>query len=250
MNFIMLYPSEIEAGSAVVCGPRAAKLCEVHELSEGLVVQALVWGQSRGEVAVLEVRPELVVMRYREREALLARPRTVAIVGLSRPQTVKKVLALSAAMGVTELHLVRSEGSPKSYLQSHTLQQEELHRELVKGMEQSGDPIPPAVQVHPHFHIFVDQLLHSGDLPKLKLAADTRASQPITSAVVRFEGSAQGVVFAIGPEAGWEPRESQALETLGFTPCSLGARILRVEHALAALLGQIALRRADADSGI
>ena len=47
--------------------------------------------------------------------------------------------------------------------------------------------------------------------------------------------------MAIGPEGGWIQREVDTFAARGFTPVSLGTPILRVEAAVAALLGQIAL---------
>lgn len=39
------------------------------------------------------------------------------------------------------------------------------------------------------------------------------------------------VTVVIGPEGGFEPKEIEVLESLGFVPCSLGSQILRAETA-------------------
>ena len=49
------------------------------------------------------------------------------------------------------------------------------------------------------------------------------------------------LVLAIGPEGGWIERELDTFVARGFTPCSLGAPILRVESAVSAALGQLVL---------
>jgi 16S rRNA (uracil1498-N3)-methyltransferase len=48
-------------------------------------------------------------------------------------------------------------------------------------------------------------------------------------------------VLAIGPEGGWIQRELDTFIERGFAPVSLGTPILRVEAAVATVLGQLAL---------
>ena len=47
------------------------------------------------------------------------------------------------------------------------------------------------------------------------------------------------VTHAIGPDGGWVPFEVDLLERVGFTPVSLGARVLRVEVAVSHVLGRV-----------
>jgi RsmE family RNA methyltransferase len=47
------------------------------------------------------------------------------------------------------------------------------------------------------------------------------------------------VVLAIGPEGGFIDREVATFREIGFTTVSLGPRILRVETALAYLIGKL-----------
>jgi RsmE family RNA methyltransferase len=49
----------------------------------------------------------------------------------------------------------------------------------------------------------------------------------------------QPVTLAIGPEGGWIPYEVDLLAKAGLQPVQLGARILRVETAVTALLSRI-----------
>ncbi|MFP6800794.1 MAG: RsmE family RNA methyltransferase, partial [Pseudomonas sp.] len=49
----------------------------------------------------------------------------------------------------------------------------------------------------------------------------------------------QAVTLAIGPEGGWIPYEVDKLQEAGLQPVQLGARILRVETAVTALLARL-----------
>jgi 16S rRNA (uracil1498-N3)-methyltransferase len=48
---------------------------------------------------------------------------------------------------------------------------------------------------------------------------------------------------AVGPEGGWIASELASFAALGFTPVALGPAVLRVEAAVAALVGQLWLWR-------
>jgi RsmE family RNA methyltransferase len=47
------------------------------------------------------------------------------------------------------------------------------------------------------------------------------------------------VTLALGPEGGFIPYEIEMLEKAGFEAVTLGKRILRVEHALPAIIGRL-----------
>jgi RsmE family RNA methyltransferase len=52
-------------------------------------------------------------------------------------------------------------------------------------------------------------------------------------------GLDEPVTLAIGPEGGWIPYEVDLLSKAGLQPVQLGARILRVETAVTALLARL-----------
>jgi RsmE family RNA methyltransferase len=91
----------------------------------------------------------------------------------------------------------------------------------------------PEVIIEKRFKPFVEDRLpgiatgtlglvgHPGDYPACPRAVE----QPIT--------------LAIGPEGGWIPYEVEKLQEAGLQPVQLGARILRVETAVAALLARV-----------
>lgn len=64
-----------------------------------------------------------------------------------------------------------------------------------------------------------------------KIAAIERAGVPLQNALQSKEGGHRRILFAIGPEGGWDPEEAELLQSGGFLPVSLGDTILRSETA-------------------
>ena len=70
------------------------------------------------------------------------------ICALPRPQTLKKVLISSAAMGVTNLFLIKSQKVEKSYFQSPLLNDNNYNKFLFEGLSQGKRTDLPTVTVH------------------------------------------------------------------------------------------------------
>lgn len=71
----------------------------------------------------------------------------------------------------------------------------------------------------------------------LRLLPDTRGGKPLREVVARDASErARSVVFAVGPEGGFEDDERARLGAAGFVPVVLGQSVLRVETAALAVL--------------
>ena len=162
MNSILILPEEIDSSSsASIGGDRARHLIQTHGLQTGLTVTAGVLGGMRGKATVQSISSEKVVLQLQLIEEPFSRAPLHVIVGVPRPQTVKKVLNVCSMMGVSFISFIRSEMGEKSYLLSHVLRPKEIEEELFKGLEQSGDTILPAVAIYDPFKPFIEDLLPS-----------------------------------------------------------------------------------------
>lgn len=246
MNYLAIFPEELRGErEAVLSGGRALRALAIHELRSGVETAAFVYGGGRGKVFVRRAEPHEVVLELALHEAPLASVPFEAIVAVPRPQTVRKLLQLAGALGISALHLIRSENVVKSYLSSKRLDPSEISEDLLLGMEQSGASLPPAVAIHERFKPFVEDVLPRRiTAGALCLAADTRAVGSL--AAVALEAPDQKIFAALGPEAGWNSFEIDQFERLGFLPVSLGDRMLRVETAFTALFAQCQLLREQA----
>jgi RsmE family RNA methyltransferase len=155
------------------------------------------------------------------------------ILALPRPKVLNRTIAAAASMGIREIDLINSWRVEKSYWKSPRLSDENLRMQSILGLEQSGDTILPTIRLHRLFTPFVRGELSVEIGNKMALLA-----QP-GSAIEAPRHADQSVVLAIGPEGGFIDREVETFQEIGFTSVSLGPRILRVETAIACLVGRL-----------
>ena len=138
----------------------------------------------------------------------------------------------AAEFGAAEIHLINSYRVEKSYWQTPVLAPAVIRDYLLQGLEQSRDTVLPAVRLHPRFKPFVED-----QLPGIIKERDAFVAHP-GDAPLAPTGFSRPTVLVIGPEGGFIPYEVEKLLAAGCRQVSLGPRILRVENAVAALLGR------------
>jgi RsmE family RNA methyltransferase len=136
-------------------------------------------------------------------------------------------------MGIREIDLINAWRVEKSYWESPKLSAENLQLQSILGLEQAGDTVLPRIRLHKLFAPFVrDELPPSLDGKRALLA------HPYAKADVPYRIN-KPVVLAIGPEGGLIDRELDTFRDIGFSNVCLGSRVLRVETALACLVGRL-----------
>ncbi|TWH71272.1 RsmE family RNA methyltransferase [Azomonas agilis] len=237
MNLLLLMPSDLlGADRALVRDPRQLKhLHEVHRAAQGDWLRIGVSNglMGRGQLVRLEAEEaELVVTLDQPPPPKL--PVTL-LLALPRPKMLRRVLQTVASMGVSRLVLLNSQRVEKSFWQTPFLAPEAVQEQLLLGLEQACDTRLPEVQIEPRFKPFVEDrvpalvqdtlglVAHPGNYPSCPWGLDLN----------------QKITLAIGPEGGWIPYEVTKLQEVGLQPVQLGARILRVETAVAALLARL-----------
>jgi len=242
LNSLLVLPEELISDTqALIRGARARYLLEYHDLKLGIEIKALLWGSGAGKAKITSIGADQVGLNLSLDQAPLPRPNVDLIVAVPRPQTLKKVLALSAMAGIGQLHFVKTARVEKSYLQSKSLQTENIRDELIKGMEQVCDSTAPEVFKEWSLSVLLEKLAQSSG-PRLLLLADPNSKDNLTQYQSALSKQT-GLTIFLGPEAGFENTEIELLLASGFKGINLGKRILRTEFALAYLLGQVQLLR-------
>ncbi|MCB0730355.1 MAG: 16S rRNA (uracil(1498)-N(3))-methyltransferase [Ignavibacteriae bacterium] len=157
------------------------------------------------------------------------------ICALPRPQTLKKILSISATMGIGKIYFIKSEKVEKSYFHSPLLKEENYTKFLIDGLSQGKRTILPKVSFHHYFKKFFDLDFSEYDI---KLLAHPNVSDTLLNLKLNKENK---ILIAIGPEGGWNDFEIEYLTNCGFIKFQLSNNILRVENALMAALSQIEL---------
>jgi len=155
------------------------------------------------------------------------------ILALPRPKVLNRSIAAAASMGIRHIDLINAWRVEKAYWHSPKLSEQNLREQLILGLEQAGDTILPTIRLQRLFAPFVREDLSRELHGKLALLAHPTAEREVPRHVTG------PVVLAIGPEGGFIDREANTFREIGFEAVSLGPRILRVETALAVLVGRL-----------
>ncbi len=239
LNLVLLTPSERTTDErARLQGPRAAHLIDVMgcEVGRSLRVGVVDGPMGEGRVVAVDRQRGIVEVEYRLDRPAPERPRLDLLLAVPRPKVLARIFEHVTALGVGRIVLTRSWRVDKSYLQTTLLEPEGYLPHLRAGLEQACDTRLPEVHVFHRFKPLVEDQLHEILGPGARLVAHPSST---VAAAQAFAGVGRAVV-AIGPERGWTDYEVSALGACGFTPVSLGSRILRVETACTAALAQLA----------
>jgi len=159
------------------------------------------------------------------------------IIGLPRPQTARKILQETAALGVAALHFVRCEKAEPSYADSTLWHSGEWMRHLEAGAAQAFCTDLPSVT---HGESFSD-VIQSLPATANRIALDNyEAASALSQCALTNDVP---VTLAFGPERGWSASERDTLRQNGFALAHLGTRVLRLETAIVAALAIAKARR-------
>ena len=155
------------------------------------------------------------------------------LVGLSRPQTCKKVLELGTSLGVNSFEFVKAELSEKSYGDSKLFQNKAYEEFILNGLSQSA-----TFYKKPSFTLSSKINLENHKDKAQKIVLSPYTNKSLNHVKLNF---AEPLTIAIGPERGWTKGELDHFRNNDFFEVSLSPPILRVETATVAILSQLEL---------
>lgn len=239
MNLLLFQPSEALARHHYALPAndrRVLHLKNVLKLAIDEEVEAGVMGGNLGRATLIEQKNQQWHFLFNPVSPPPQPLNITLILALPRPKMLRRVLIDAITLGIKHIILINSHKVEKSYWQTPRLQDKQLNELVRLSLEQAKDTQPPLIEIKKRFKPFIEDelvnnsnnkrcyLLHPGNnsyLPTLP-AADTSHA-----------------IIAIGPEGGWNDYEVARFIEAGFSPFSLGQRILRVETAVPAAVGRL-----------
>lgn len=249
MNRILFEQCEVRDGLATFSDVRAEHVLGVLHGEVGQTLKTGIIDGPVGTSVIERIDGNSVTVRCTH-DAQSLPPWIDLVLAPPRPRVMKRLLPQLASLGVRRIFLVGAEKVEKAFWGAQLLKEEIYRPLLVDGLQQAGTTQLPTIHVAKNFARFARlQLDLTFDGQDTRIVAhpyavegrpaDEKAPWPVFS---------QGriPVLAVGPEGGWTDGEVALLEEKGFGRMSLGARILRTDTALVALLG--ILTRAHGES--
>lgn len=229
MNIILFQADEVEK-PLLREDARAQHILEVLRRKVGESVDVGVINGPRGKAIVTAVRESVVKLEFvwgGEEPCLYP---IDLIVGLSRPQTNRKILSEATSMGARSIRFVATDRGEPSYARSKLWTTGEWERHVLAGVEQAFTTRVPDVQ----FGMSLEDAIAGTAANARRICLDNyEAIEGLANAVAE----ARSITLALGSERGWTVRERDVFRETGFTLAHLGQRPLRTETATVAALG-------------
>lgn len=235
MNLLVLEAQDLLAPDrARLHGRRLQHVLEVHRASVGERLRVGLLDGLTGEGEIIALDADSLTLRLTLTTPPPPKRPVILLLALPRPKMLKRILQMVTTLGVEELVLLNSYRVEKSFWASPWLAPDAIREQLILGLEQAGDTVLPRVTLAPRFKPFVEDVLPGLMAGRRGLVAHPRTGAPHCPCDV-----AEPLLMAIGPEGGFIPYEVEQLLAAGLACVDLGARILRVETAVAVALGRL-----------
>jgi len=236
MNIILLFESDfIDTERAIVrlTGRRKEHALSICKAAPGdtLRVGLLNGKMGKGMVVAVSGKSMDVTVTL---DAPPPQPLPITLIlELPRPKALKRCIEAISAMGVKKIFIIQSFRVEKSYWESPVLSEDTLRGHMLLGLEQARDTMLPCIELRKRFKPFVED-----EVPEFIKGTLPLVAHPEAKNICPYHTD-RPVTLAVGPDGGFIPYEIGLFQKLGFEPVSLGNRILRVEHAVPALIGRL-----------
>ncbi len=223
MNIILF--EEHEIGSPLKRDDRrAVHVLEVLRRRPGDATDIGIVNGPRGKAVLKSIGKDEVVFEFALAESPAPLLPIDLIVGLSRPQTCRRILQEATSLGVRRIVFVLTERGEPSYATSRLWTTGEWERLVRAGVEQAFSTRFPVVE----FGVALTTAIASMCDTDRRVCLDNYEA---TGALLETLGEPKSVVLAIGSERGWTGGERRLFRESGFILADLGPRPQRTETA-------------------
>ena len=233
MNLILLHEKDIINGEVEITGKKLRHIFSYINPSVGDTLKTGILTGLMGEGIVTEINDQKLALTLSMHDTPPPPLHLKLVLAMPRPKVLNRVIQHASAMGIKEIYIIKTWRVEKSYWESPMIEEENLHKQMITGLEQGKDTILPEINIRKRFKPFIED-----ELPSIIDRSMALVAHPAEQRQCPRDVNSP-VTLAIGPEGGFIPYEIDALENIGFNTISLGERILRVETALPLLVGRL-----------
>ena len=236
MNLLLVDAAD-ETLTLAAADPRAKHIRDILGMKVGDRFDAGAVNGPRGKALIASDDAQGMTLTF-EWGAAPRQPMKLSLVaGLSRPQTMRKILRVAPELGITAIHVVRCQRSEPGYADSSLWTGTEWRDLLKQGAEQAFSTWIPTVSHHANLEDTLDSF--PGPREADLLALDNyEATLPLAGWKPSVDDAP--VVLCIGPERGWDGLERAVFRNRGYKLAHLGPRVLRTETAVVAGVSLVA----------
>tara|TARA_B100001093_G_scaffold170828_1_gene163723 strand:- start:438 stop:1148 length:711 start_codon:yes stop_codon:yes gene_type:complete len=234
MNTLILENEDFLDGNTVkLYGRRAKHILEIKKLSIGSTINAGLINGDLGIATIKSISSMHIILEVLLKDKPPAPLSLSLVIALPRPKVLKKILQTATSLGIKKIYLINSWKVEKSYWQTRQLSEKNIREQLLLGLEQSCETVPPEVIIKKQFKPFLEDEISSIVKDSIALIA-----HPCEKIFDPREVN-KNIVLAIGPEGGFTGYEFKKFIEVGFKQISLGKRIQRVETVMPLLVGKL-----------
>ena len=236
MNLILLLESDFvdtTAGIARITGRRMEHAISVCNAGVATTLRVGLANGNIGKATVLSLSGDSLTMGVVLDEIPPKPLPLTLIIAMPRPKSFIKCIEVATIMGVKQMYFIHSYRVEKHYWGSQKISENSIEEHIHLGLEQARDTMMPAIEFRRRFKPFFED-----EIPEIIKGTTALVAHPYAAQPCPYNVQCP-VTLAIGPEGGFIPYEIDMMKNRGFEAISLGERILRVEHAIPALIGRL-----------
>ncbi len=232
MNIVLFERDEIDQ-RLPLADERAQHILSVLHRAAGDTFDAGIIDGTRGKATLVSVDAEGLELEFEWGQAEPPLPPINLVVGLSRPQTNRKILQEATALGVRSMSFVKTERGEASYAKSRLWSTGEWRRHLVAGAAQAFTTRLPKVEFGDDLEQSVSQCPDGA----LRIVLDNYESPCALAAHLKPPAVMdREILLCVGSERGWTAAERELFRQSDFLFAHLGTRPLRTETAVIAAI--------------
>lgn len=234
MNIVLFEESDLEQGLPLG-DERAVHVLKVLRRQVGDDFDVGLIDGPRGKATVKEILDTGLVVEFEWGEEEPELLPIDLVVGLSRPQTMRKILNEATTLGVRSIRFVATKRGEPSYAESKLWSTGEWRRHVMAGVAQAFTTRVPEVTWGMSLEVALGEVASRDG---------TRLCLDNYEGVMRlgeFRGGARTlpVALAVGSERGWTAKERDLFRARDWTLVGMGERVMRTETAVVAAVSVV-----------